>query len=90
MVSVEKGKQTFRPEGRDEVSILKSPVKVEHFVEVQGQTAAVVHHNAKLLFLETETWEGYPHEHVWVKDITYALLNNATEMRHIAHTFYSK
>lgn len=53
-VLVEEGKEALGPEGRDEVFILEPPVEAKHSVEVQGQTAAVVHHDTKLLPLESK------------------------------------
>ena len=53
-VPVEEGKEALGPEGGDEVFILESPVEVEHSVEVQSQTAAVVHQHTQLLPLGTK------------------------------------
>ena len=53
-VPVEKGKEALGPEGGDEVSVLEPPVEAEHSVEVQSQTAAVVHQHPQLLPLESK------------------------------------
>ena len=54
-VLVVESKQTLGPEGGDEVSVLEPPVETEHPVEVQSQTAAVVHQHSQLLPLESKT-----------------------------------
>lgn len=51
-VPVEEGKEAFGPEGGDEIFILEPPVEAEHSVEVQSQTATVVHQHTQLLSLE--------------------------------------
>ena len=53
-VLVEEGEQALGPEGRNEVFILEPPVETEHPVEVQSQTAAVVHQHTQLLPLENK------------------------------------
>lgn len=53
-IPVEEGEQALGPEGGDEVSILEPPVETEHSVEVQSQTAAVVHQHTQLLPLENQ------------------------------------
>lgn len=53
-VLVEEGKKALGPEGGDEVFILEPPVEAEHSVEVQSQTAAVVHQHTQLLPLRTK------------------------------------
>lgn len=51
-ILVEEGKEALGPEGGDEVFILEPPVEAEYSVEVQSQTAAVVHQHTQLLPLE--------------------------------------
>lgn len=53
-VPVEEGEETLGPEGGDEVFVLEPPVEAEHSVQVQSQTAAVVHQHTQLLPLEEE------------------------------------
>lgn len=53
-VLVEEGEQALGPEGGNEVFILEPPVETEHPVEVQSQTAAVVHQHTQLLPLENK------------------------------------
>lgn len=53
-VLVEEGKQALGPERGNEVFILEPPVETEHLVEVQSQTAAVVHQHTQLLPLENK------------------------------------
>lgn len=53
-VLVEESKEAFGPEGGDEVFVLEPPVETEHSVEVQSQTAAVVHQHTQLLPLENK------------------------------------
>lgn len=53
-VPVEEGKDALGPEGGDEVFILEPPVEAEHSVEVQSETAAVVHQHTQLLPLENK------------------------------------
>lgn len=54
-VPVEEGKETLGPERGDEISKPQPPVEAEDSVDVQGQTAAVVHQDAQLLPLGTNT-----------------------------------
>lgn len=51
---VEESKEALGPEGGDEVFMLEPPVETEHSVEVQSQTAAVVHQHTQLLPLENK------------------------------------
>lgn len=51
-VPVEERKEALGPEGGNEIFMLEPPVEAEHSVEVQGQTAAVVHQHTQLLSLE--------------------------------------
>lgn len=53
-VPVEEGKEALGPEGGNEIFMLEPPVEVEHSVEVQSQTAAVVHQHTQLLSLESK------------------------------------
>lgn len=53
-VLVEKCKEPLGPEGRDEVLVLEAPVQTEDSVQVQSQTAAVVHQHPQLLPLEEQ------------------------------------
>lgn len=54
-VPVEEGKETLGPKGGDEISKPQPPVEAEDSVDVQSQTAAVVHQDAQLLPLGTNT-----------------------------------
>lgn len=58
-VPVEEGKEALGPERGDEVFILEPPVETEHSVEVQSQTAAVVHQHTKLFPLENKPYFCY-------------------------------
>lgn len=53
-VPVEEGEETLGPEGGNEVFVLEPPVEVEHSVEVQSQTAAVVHQHTQFLPLRSK------------------------------------
>ena len=53
-VLVEESEEALGPEGGDEVFILEPPVETEHSVEVQSQTATVVHQHTQLLPLENK------------------------------------
>lgn len=53
-VPVEEGKEALGPEGGNEIFMLEPPVEAEHSVEVQSQTAAVVHQHTQLLSLENK------------------------------------
>lgn len=51
-VPVEEGKETLGPKRGNEISEPQPPVEAEDSVDVQSQTAAVVHQDAQLLPLE--------------------------------------
>lgn len=55
LLPVEEGEETLGPKRGNEISEPQPPVEAEDSVDVQSQTAAVVHQDAQLLPLGTKT-----------------------------------